>query len=118
MLRASSQDEGFDANLNAVMSTEEDPGVLHADILRKLTESTIQGRWDDLAIYRKEAAAQLGIQAMVDALSVACGFNGITRVADATGIPIDYYEDELGQDIRSRIGIDSFQYTEKSARYG
>ena len=118
MLRASSQDEGFDANLKAVMNTEEDPGVPHADVLRRLAESTIQGRWDDLATHRQEAAVLVGNSRMVDALSVACGFNGITRVADATGIPIDYYEDELGQDIRSRIGIDSFQYTEKSARYG
>ena len=120
MLRASSQDEGFDANLKAVMSTDRgDPGVLHADMLRKLAESTLQGRWDDLAIHRQEAAATIGNS--IDGgciVGSACGFNGITRVADATGIPIDYYEDELGKNIRSRIGVDAFQYAEKSARYG
>ncbi len=118
MLRESSQDEGFDANLKAVMNDRGDPGVLHADMLRKLAESTLQGSWDDLARHRQESAKLLGIQSMVDALSVVCGFNGITRVADATGIPIDYYEDELGKNIRSRIGVDAFQYAEKSARYG
>ena len=71
MLRASSQDEGFDANLKAVMNTEEDPGVPHADVLRRLAESTIQGRWDDLATHRQASrSASWEFNRMVDALSV------------------------------------------------
>lgn len=118
MLRVSSQNEGFNANLKAVTSENEDSGVLHSNLLRKLTESTILRRWDELDDLRKEAIDKLGVQATIDALSVASGFNGITRVADATGIPIDPYEDELGSYMRSGIGVNAFHYSEKSARYG
>ena len=118
MLRVSSQNEGFNANLNAVTDLVEDPGVEHSEILRNLTEATINMKWNDLATYRTDAVEILGTQSTVDALAVACGFNGITRVADATGIPIDHYEDEIGRDVRSNIGLDSFDYSSKSARYG
>lgn len=118
MLRASSQNEGFDANLRAVTSDDEDSGVLHSNLLRKLAESTVHREWGELEQLREEAIGKLGVQATIDALSVASGFNGITRVADATGIPIDSYEDELGSDMRSGIGINAFHYSKKSALYG
>ncbi len=118
MLRASSQGEGFDANLQAVVQADLDSGTKNSQLLRQLTECTIEMRWDDLAEYREEAVKQLRAQGAVDALAVASGFNGITRVADATGIPIDHYEDELGRQIRQSTGIDAFDYEAKSARYG
>ena len=118
MLRASSQQEGFEANLTAVTSSDADAGVKHSDLLRLLTEATIQHQWNDLAEYRAEAISVMGPEATVDALAVASGFNGITRVADATGIPIDHYEDEVGKEIRSKLGIDQFEYDVKSVLYG
>lgn len=117
MLRVSSQSEGFDANLNAVTLDDVDSGILHSSLLRQLTEATIEMRWDDVASLRSEATSAIGSQSTVDALAVASGFNGITRVADATGIPIDSYEDDLGREIRSSIGIDEFHYSAKSSRY-
>ena len=74
-----------DYNLSAVNEADTDPGVDHADHLRALTEAAIGSRWEELAAIRGAAAAAMGEQAMVDALTVAAGFNGITRVADATG---------------------------------
>jgi hypothetical protein len=48
---------------------------------------------------------------------VASGFNGITRVADATGIPLDENTQQMTVDMRESTGIERFNYTEKSDRY-
>lgn len=117
MFRVSSQSEGFDANLSAVTLDDVDAGIPHSQVLRKLTEATIEMRWDDVASLRREAIGAIGRQSTVDALAVTSGFNGITRVADATGIPIDSYEDDVSRELRSSIGIDEFHYSAKSSRY-
>ena len=59
----------------------------------------------------------MGKQETVDALTVAAAFNGITRVADSTGIPLDDAMAEATASIRAASGIDQFSYAEKSARY-
>ena len=59
----------------------------------------------------------MGIQPMVDALTVAAAFNGITRVADSTGIPLDENTLETTGEMREQTGIDRFNYDEKSAQY-
>ena len=43
--------------------------------------------------------------------------NGITRVADATGIPLDEHTAATTVEMRNATGIDQFDYAEKSARY-
>ena len=117
LLRASGQRENRDFNLNAVNEAHGDPGVDYADHLRRLTEAAIGSRWQELAAVRDDAAAAMGEQAMVDALTVAAGFNGITRVADATGIPLDPTTLEVTGSMRAETGIDAFDYVAKSARY-
>jgi len=42
-----------------------------------------------LAAARDSVAARLGPAAMIDAAAVIAGFDGITRIADATGIPLE-----------------------------
>ena len=117
LLRASGQRENRDFNLNAVNEADSDPGVDHAGHLRLLTETAIEGRWEELAAVRNAAAAAMGEQAMVDALIVVAGFNGITRVADATGIPLDPTTQQVTVSMRAETGIDAFDYAAKSAQY-
>lgn len=117
LLRASGQRESRDFNLNAVNEADSDPGVDHASHLRSLTEAAIGSRWQELATVREDATAAMGEQVMVDALTVAAGFNGITRVADATGIPLDPATQEVTRSMRAGTGIDAFDYAAKSARY-
>ena len=117
LLRASGQRENRDYNLNSVNEAESDPGVEHAAHLRALTEAAIGSRWEELGAIRDKAAKAMGEQAMVDALTVAAGFNGITRVADATGIPLDPTTHANTGPMRAETGIDAFDYAAKSARY-
>ena len=46
--------------------------------------------------------------ALVDAVAVAALFNGIDRIADATGAPLETVKAEATEDLRAEIGINSF----------
>ena len=59
----------------------------------------------------------MSAQQVTDALVVASAFNGITRVADATGIPLTPIPQKQQSEMREQTGIQRFDYTEKSARY-
>ena len=117
LLRASGQRDDRAYELSAVTRGHGDSGVPHSDTIRALTEATVANRWDELAGLRESAATVLGEQAMVDVLTVAAAFNGITRVADATGIPLDDSVVPATQELRAVVGIDRFDYHEKTARY-
>ena len=65
-------------------------------------------QWDAVADLRREGIERLGAQETSDAILVAAGFNGITRVADATGIRLDAHTAAASTDLRPQIGIDAF----------
>lgn len=117
LLRASGERDNQDYDLSAVTDEHADSGVPHSATIRALTEAAVGGRREELSALRDAASAVLGEQAMVDVLTVASGFNGITRVADATGIPLDDRARTATEEMRSAVGIDRFDYAHKSARY-
>ena len=82
-----------------------------------MSDTAIHGDWAKLKVLRAQAAKTLGAQQMTDALVVAAAFNGITRVADATGIPLDPHTAATTAQMREQTGIQRFSYLEKSARY-
>ena len=118
LLRASGERDNEDYDVNSVTSDSLDPGVPQGSWLRALTEAAISGDWLGLAELRPDAEAQLGVQQTIDALTVAAAFNGITRVADATGIPLDENTEATTAAMRETTGIARFGYAAKSARYG
>ncbi|MBM3621719.1 MAG: hypothetical protein FJX20_13625 [Alphaproteobacteria bacterium] len=61
-----------------------------------------------LAAARDSVAARLGPAAMIDAAAVIAGFDGITRIADATGIPLEPPKAEAVADLRATLGLDRF----------
>ena len=63
------------------------------------------------------SASQSWKQQETDALVVAAAFNGFTRVADATGVPLDPHTAEKTVEMRKQADIHRFRYTEKSTRY-
>jgi hypothetical protein len=117
LLRVSGEQAQTDYDLRAITSGSGDGGVADGYWLRTLTEQTIRGEWDTLALTRQQANAAIGEQQCVDVLTVAAAFNGITRVADATGIPLDHNTTDTTDSMRASTGIDKFSYAEKSARY-
>jgi len=46
---------------------------------------------------------------MVDAAAVIGGFNGISRIADATGIPLEAPKAEQTADLRGVLQLDDFE---------
>lgn len=101
----------------SVTAAQTTVGVAFEEELRGLSDAAIHGDWAKLKVLRAQAAKTLGAQQMTDALIVAAAFNGITRVADATGIPLDPHTAATTQQMREQTGIQRFSYLEKSARY-
>lgn len=118
LLRESGAQHNQDFDLGSVTDAYLEPGVESGTHLRALTEATIRGDWVGLAQIREAAATIMGEQQAVDTLVVAAAFNGITRVADATGIPLDDATAEQTDQMRQTTGIAQFEYSEKTQRYG
>jgi hypothetical protein len=57
---------------------------------------------------RSAIRSGIGAAALVDAAAIAATFNGIDRVADATGIPIEDSKAEATEDLRAALGINVF----------
>src|SRR4051794_5835640 len=112
LLRESSKTTGS-VDVGAVMDTARASGLDRGATLAALVEACIARRWDELGALCGAAEAAIGLDAVRDALIVAAGFNGITRIADATGIPLDPSTAAATQALCREIGIDRFDYVAK-----
>ena len=117
LLSLSGDKTGNEYNLNAVNTPSGLAGIEDEHWIRLITELTMTKEWEQLSQTREEATQIIGEQKVVDTLVVASAFNGITRVADATGIPLDVDTEKNTAQMRTDTGIQSFNYDEKSARY-
>jgi|TARA_Y100000310_G_scaffold214625_1_gene215527 hypothetical protein len=117
LLRASAQKESIKVNLNAVTDGSNAAGIAFDHVLGELTEALINGDKTSLIAQRNRACREMGELLTVDALGIASAFNGITRVADSTGIPLDPETSNQTVDIRNQARIDEFDYAAKSSRY-
>jgi len=66
---------------------------------------------DAAALVQARAAvrASLGLAALIDATAVIGAFDGITRVADAIGIPLEPPKAEQAADFFAALGIGRFR---------
>ena len=94
---------------------DSDAGVRHGEYLVALADAVARWRWDEVATLRERGVGSMGSKATSDAILVASGFNGITRVADAIGIRLDSRTASNSVDLRAAVGIDAFAPTEKWA---
>ena len=69
-------------------SEDADGGVEHGAALRRFAKAILE-RSDDLVPARDALVAALGESEAVMAASIVASFDGINRVADATGIRLD-----------------------------
>ena len=109
LLRASGEFNNTTYQLGAVMHRDGFVGVAAGDELIAFAEAAV--RRDDDAILRSRASIihALGMAAMLDAAAVIGGFEGITRIADATGIPLEPEKANKTADFRTALAIDRFQ---------
>jgi hypothetical protein len=86
-----------------------DSGVEHGDPLVRVTEAVVG--WDHPAVMnlRAEGEACLGAGGFLEAIAVASGFNGINRVADGIGIPLDDRLESLDAVFWDTTGIRDFE---------
>ena len=114
LLRESSEKAGQAADLNVVTGRVSGDGhVPNGTYLLALAEAVARWQWDDVERLRALGIDQIGPQETSDAILVAAGFNGITRVADAIGIRLDARTANVSVDFRAETGIDDFAPDEK-----
>lgn len=116
LLRVSGDRTKDSYNLNAILG-EGDVGVADEDRLLQVAEAVYHGDAAKLAEVRQSAAEQPGPQKLVDAIAVASAFNGITRVANATGLPLDDQTERVTAEMRQLTGIDAYSEQVKSSRF-
>ena len=85
-----------------------DIGVDHALLLGKFAAAAVAFDHSALDASRQRLVAAIGEAGMIDAAAVIAGFNGICRVADATGIPLEAPKAEHTAGLRADLGIDRF----------
>lgn len=93
-------------------------GVENEETLNAIAEAVFYADARDLEKTRELATLKIGEQQLVDAFAVASAFNGITKVANATGIPLDARTEEVTVELRQSAGIDDYSDAFKSSQYG
>ena len=106
LLRASSEAIGQQAELEGTLG-QGDGGVPGGAQLIRFAEAATLGS-EDLDDARRELIAALGPEAFVEAAATVGIFNGLVRVADATGIPLDDGTLDDSLDFRATLGLDEF----------
>ncbi|MCO4835682.1 MAG: hypothetical protein KC481_18650 [Acidimicrobiaceae bacterium] len=65
------------------------------------------GDGDDLAAVRDEVTTRLGADHLIDAAAVVANFHMMTRIADATGTPLDPGTAGMSLELRNDLGLDA-----------
>jgi len=89
-----------------------------ADILLAFADAVVAGEGTDLDAARARLRDALGRAAVVDAAAVIANFQRMTRIADATGIPLDREANLVSAPLQERLGIDRFGSAANTPRVG
>jgi hypothetical protein len=106
LLRASGQPTERTFDLRGVFDDASGVGVDHAIELIRFADAAVIRDAEATRRARKAVIAAMGEAAMIDAAAVIGGFDGITRVTDATGLPIEPQKAELTADLRTELELD------------
>lgn len=71
---------------------------------------------DDLAEAREGLSSAVGDAGLVEAAGTVAAFEGLNRIADATGIQLDDNLAADTADVRADLGIDAFSTTDGKVR--
>ena len=117
LLRESGEQQKLNLALDSITTGAVNLGVENETILLKIAEAVYKSNPQEMARCRDEAIAIIGARATVDAIGVAAAFNGITKIANATGLPLDESTASTTQALRTDTGIDRFSEAWKSSQY-
>ena len=106
LLRASSQALGEQADLNGTIG-EGDGGVPHGELLRAFAEAATRSS-ENLPSVRQALVDAVGPEAFVEAAATVGVFNGLVRIADSTGIPLDDRIRAATGEFRAELGLNEF----------
>ena len=106
LLRASGEAIGRETDLQGAVG-EGDGGVPHGEALLRFAEAATQGT-PDLAQRGDALRAAVGREAFVEAAATVGIFNGLVRVADGTGIPLDAGMNRVSREFREKLGLVAF----------
>ena len=108
LLRASSEAIGEEAAIEgAVGSAEGDGGVPSGAAMVRFAEAVTLSR-SDLEESRRALLEELGAAGFVEVAATVGIFNGLVRVADSTGIPLDEVSRKISADFRDSLGLVQF----------
>jgi hypothetical protein len=110
MLRESNDHNGDDFDLQALTGGVDGAGsgIPHGDLLVAFAEAVTLSDDRTIAETRNALQAAMGNEAVVDAAGIIGMFNGLDRVADATGAPLEDWKAADTAQMRAAIGIDKF----------
>ena len=120
MLRASVEAEQGEVDLRAITDGARDDsvGVAHAAELTSFAEACVRNDASALVTARDALRAKAGAAALVDAAGVIANFERMTRIADATGIPLDAPSALASSDFRGRLKLERFASAQNTPRAG
>ncbi|MBM44755.1 MAG: hypothetical protein CL458_00730 [Acidimicrobiaceae bacterium] len=104
MLRASSEALSSEVNIDRL---EAGAQVTNGDLLVRYAESAVRGD-SDLPSVRKEVELAVGTHGLIEAAATVSAFEGLNRLADATGIQLDAGLADESADFRTALGLDSY----------
>ena len=116
LLRRSGDASKKDYDL-AGMLTESQVGVEGEEVFDRLVQHIYEESYDALHQFLFESKQAMSPEKLVDAVAIATAFNGITKVANASGIPLDRATEETTKNLRMFSGINEFADDLKSDRY-
>ena len=110
MLSVSMQIQGQDVDLTGIIDGADavDDAIPHGKVLTRFVEALLGGAEDEITIARGHLIEAVGGDAFVDACGVIGHFERMTRVADATGIPLDAATVAGTVQIREDLGLNDY----------
>ena len=99
---------GTEYDLSLIMDGGvQESGLPYGKILNEFVEAIMDRDKARIAAARTTVLETLGEAAMVDAAATIAAFNAYTRMADATGIPLETPKAEATVELRQELGLES-----------
>lgn len=119
LLRRSGTRQQTSFNLGKLTdSSELAIGITAESTLLALVEAVIAASPAAVQIACERAISDLGEKTTVEAIAVIAGFNGITKIANGTGLPLDPETHSSTQKLRAETAIDDYSESSKFQNWG